>query len=214
MEFDYHPAVNEPIVEVIVGILLALSAGVRTTMPLLAVALLAYAHKVALPSNLDWIGSDASVILLGIACVTETIIHFIPALGTYLKAIATPLAFVAGTLLMAMPLSHHNPLYQWTLAAVVGGGSASLTNLGLAGARVASSPANVASLGSFGVAWNIGEMILSGLLALLGGICVVVGLVAGTLAVLVLFAIVIFALVRVVLRFRPGRRRVPVAATA
>ncbi len=147
---------NEPIAAVIIGLLLSLSAGVRITLPLLAVNLLATYQIITLPQDMDWLGSQPTLILLSVAAVAETVIHFIPAAGTTLKAAATPLAFVAGTLLMAVPLGGHNPLYQWTLAAFIGGSMATLMHLGVTGARAMSAPANVASLGLFGIVWNIG----------------------------------------------------------
>jgi len=178
--------VNEPIAAVIVGLLLSLSAGVRTTLPLLAVNLLAFYHEIALPQNMAWLGTQPTLIILSVACAAETIVHFIPAVGTYLRAMATPLAFIAGTLLMAVPLGDHNPLYQWTLAAVLGGGAATLTHLGVTGARAMTAPANVASLGVFGVIWNIGELLGSLLLAVLSGICVMLGWIFGVVILIVI----------------------------
>ena len=183
---------NEPIAAVIVGLLLSLSAGVRITLPLLAVNLLAYYHEITLPQNVAWLGTQPTLIILSVACAVETIVHFIPAAGTWLKAMATPLAFVAGTLLMAVPLGDKNPLYQWTLAAVVGGGTATLMHLGVTGARAMTAPANVASLGIFGVIWNIGEFLVSILLAALSGVCVLAGWVVGAV---ILFAIATFVLI-------------------
>ena len=55
---------------------------------------------------------------------------------------------------MAVPLGDKNPLYQWTLAAVMGGGVATLTHLGVTGARTLTAPANVATLGLFGIRGN------------------------------------------------------------
>ena len=130
-------------------------------LPLLGVNLLAFYHEIALPENMAWLGTEPTLIVLSVAFVAETVVHFVPAAGTYLKAMATPLAFVAGTLLMAVPLGDHNPLYQWTLAAAVGGGAATLTHLGVTGARAMTAPANVASLGLFGIFWNIGEFVVS-----------------------------------------------------
>jgi len=187
--------VNEPIAAVIVGLLLSISAGFRIMLPLLGVNLLAFYHEVTLPDNMAWLGTEPTLIVLAVACVAETIIHFIPAAGTYIKAMATPLAFVAGTLLMAVPLGDHNPLYQWVLAAAVGGGAATLTHLGVTGARAMSAPANVASLGVFGIFWNIGEIVVSMLLAAIGGICVFAGWIVG---VVVLFVLLMLGLVLVV----------------
>jgi hypothetical protein len=195
---------NEPIVAVIVGLLLALSAGVRVTLPLLAVSLLAHYHEITLPQNVSWLGSDPTLILLGVACAAETLIHFVPAVGTHLKALATPLSFVAGTLLMAVPLGDHNPMYQWTLAATMGGGVATLTNLGVTGARIASAPANVASVGVFGLIWNCGEIIVSLLLAALGGIFVYAGWIVGAFILVSILTLAIVAGIRGFARM--GRR--------
>jgi hypothetical protein len=188
--------VNEPIAAVIVGLLLSLSAGVRITLPLLGVNLLAYYHEIALPQNLAWLGTEPTLIILSVACAAETVIHFIPAAGTTIKALATPLAFAVGTLLMAVPLGDKNPLYQWTLAAFMGGGLATLTHLGVTGARVASAPVNIASLGLFGLVWNVGEFLLSILLAALSGLCLFAGWIIGAVVLLALAAFVLVVLVR------------------
>jgi hypothetical protein len=187
---------NEPIAAVIVGLLLSFSAGVRITLPLLAVNLLAFYHVIMLPENLAWLGSQPTLIVLAVACAAETVVHFIPVAGTWLKAMATPLAFAAGTLLMAVPLGDHNPLYQWTLAAVLGGGAATLTHLGVTGARTMTAPANVASLGIFGIIWNIGEFTVSLLLAALGGICVLAGWIVGVVILVALVTLALIALAK------------------
>jgi hypothetical protein len=204
-------SMNEPIAAVIVGLLLSLSAGVRVTLPLLAVNLLAFYHEITLPENMAWLGTEPTLIILSAACAAETIVHFIPAAGTWLKAMATPLAFVAGTLLMAVPLGDKNPLYQWTLAAAVGGGAATLTHLGVTGARAMTAPANVASLGIFGIVWNIGEFLLSILLAALSGICVLAGWTVGAGILFGIAALVLIGMVKAMARM--GRTEVGRAGT-
>jgi Domain of unknown function (DUF4126) len=201
--------VNEPIAAVIVGLLLSLSAGVRVTLPLLAVNLLAFYHEITLPENVAWLGTGPTLIILSVACVTETIIHFIPAAGTFLKAMATPLAFVAGTLLMAVPLGDKNPLFQWTLAAVIGGGAATLTHLGVTGARALTAPANVASGGLFGVGWNFAEIAGSLFFALVSGLCVMMGWVIGAVVLGVIAVALVYVAALGILRFR----RTPPVAT-
>ena len=186
---------NEPIAAVIVGLLLSFSAGVRITLPLLAVNLLAFYHEITLPDNMAWLGTQPTLIILSVACAAETLIHFVPAAGTWIKAMATPLAFVAGTLLMAVPLGDKNPIYQWTLSAVVGGGAATLTHLGVTGMRAMTAPANVASLGAFGILWNIGEILGSMLLAALSGVCVWLGWIFGAV---ILFVLAVFALIALI----------------
>jgi hypothetical protein len=197
--------VNEPIAAVIVGLLLSLSAGFRITLPLLAVNLLAFYHEITLPDNMAWLGTQPTLILLSVACGAETLVHFVPAAGTYIKALATPLAFVAGTLLMAVPLGDHNPLYQWTLAATVGGGAATLTHLGVTSARAMTAPANVATVGLFGIFWNIGEFVISLVLASLGGICVFAGWIVGALILVALFVVTLILMVKGINRWSRTR---------
>jgi hypothetical protein len=196
---------NEPIAACMIGLLLAVSAGVRVTLPLLAVNLMAYNHVIALPANLSWLGSQPTLILLCVAGVAETIVYFIPVAGTYLKAVATPLAFAGGTVLMAVPLHDHNPIYQWTLAAVLGGGAATITDLGLTGARAMTAPLNAASAGIFGILWNIGEFLLSLLLVVVGAICVFAGAVVALLALIAIAALFLFLVVKTYRHFRKPR---------
>jgi hypothetical protein len=193
---------NEPIAAVIVGLLLSLSAGVRITLPLLAVNLLAFYHEITLPQNVAWLGTQPTLIILSVACAAETVVHFIPAAGTFIKALATPLAFAAGTLLMAVPLGDKNPLYQWTLAAVIGGGAATLTHLGVTGARTMTGPVNVASLGTFGILWNIGEVLVSLLLAALGGLCIFAGWILGAIVLVAMAGLLIYIAIQGIVRFR------------
>jgi hypothetical protein len=181
---------NETIVMVLVGLLFSLSAGVRITLPLLALNVLAWQHVIAF--------------------VAETLIHFVPVVGTSVKAASTPLAFVAGTLLMAVPLDHQNPLIQWTLAGIVGGGLATFTHLGLTGARTVSAPANVASGGMLGVGWNIGEIGLALLLAGLGYLCLHVSWIVGVIVLAIVFAAMAFLTVLLVKAWRRLTRLRPV----
>jgi hypothetical protein len=178
--------VNELLAAILVGILLSISAGVRITIPLLALNILSHEHAIQLPANMAWMGTQTTLILLSAAFVVETAVHFIPAAGTALKAAATPLAFVAGTLLMAVPLGDKNPLFQWILAGSVGGGVATLTHLGFTGLRTATGPLNLASGGIFGLGWNLLELLGSLFFIVLSGICVMAGWLVGGLILLVL----------------------------
>jgi hypothetical protein len=205
IDFSNWHNLNEPIAAVIVGLLLSLSAGVRVTLPLLAVNLLAFYQVIALPKDMDWLGTQPTLILLAVATVAETVVHFIPAAGTALKAIATPLAFAAGTLLMAVPLGGHNPLYQWTLAAFIGGGAATLMHLGVTGARALTEPANISSFGLFGIVWNIGEFLFSIVLALLSALCVVAGWAVGVISLLAVITLILIVAVKGIARLtRPS----------
>jgi hypothetical protein len=193
---------NETIIMVLVGLLFSLSAGVRITLPLLALNLLSAHHVIALPSNLAWLGTMPTLILLGVAFVMETLVHFVPVVGTGVKAISTPLAFIAGTLLMAVPLDHQTPLVQWTLAGIVGGGLATFSHLGLTGARAVGAPANAASGGVLGAIWNVCEIGVALALSLLGYLCLHLSWYAGVVIVLCVVAIFGFGIMLLVKGWR------------
>jgi hypothetical protein len=201
---------NETIAMVLVGVLFSLSAGVRITLPLLALNELAAHQVIALPANLAWLGSTSTLILLGVAFIAETLVHFVPLVGTGVKAASTPLAFVAGTLLMAVPLDHQNPLVQWALAGVVGGGLATFTHLGLTGARTISAPANVATGGALGAFWNVGEIAVAAGLALLGYLCLHVSWIFGVVMLAVVLACMVGCAALVVQGLRRLTRLRPV----
>jgi uncharacterized membrane protein YciS (DUF1049 family) len=96
------------------------------------------------------------------------------------------------------------------MAAMVGGGAATLTNLGVTGARVATAPANVASVGVFGLIWNCGEMIVSFLLLVLGAICVYAGWAIAAFILVSLLTLAVVAAVRGLTRLT--RRSQPVTS--
>ncbi len=208
------PTYNEPLAAVIIGLLLSVAAGFRIMLPLLGVNLLAYNHIIALPDNLAWLGTLPTLVLLSVAAVTETVVHFVPAAGTGLKALATPLAFVAGTLLMAVPLGDKNALYQWTIAATIGGSLATLTHLGVTGARAMTAPVNVASLGIFGIVWNIAEFLISIILATLGAVVVFASWVFGGMALIAVVGILLFVGLQAFWRWNQSRATTPQRSAA
>jgi hypothetical protein len=198
---------NEIIAAVMVGLLLSLSAGIRLTVPLLAVSALAFKHIVILPHDVAWLGTERTFIILCVACAAETLVHFVPVIGTWIKAASTPLAFAAGTLLMAVPLGDRDPLLQWVLAGFLGGGMATLAHLGLTGVRAATGPANVASAGAFGAGWNILEPLVSLLFTVLGGVFLFVGTLAGLAVLIVLGGMLAVAAWRLWRRWREWTAR-------
>jgi len=66
-------------------------------------------------------------------------------------------------------------------------------------------PANVASLGLFGLVWNAGEMLVSIVLALLSGLCVVAGWAVGAVSLLAVITLVLIVLVKGFTRWSRSR---------
>lgn len=115
------------LIEFMLGISLSAAAGFRVFVPLLALSAAAVLGHVDLPANFDWIENPQALGLFAIACVLEIIGYSIPWADHLLDILATPAAIAAGTIVAASSTSNLNPLVQWTIALVVGGGTAGIT---------------------------------------------------------------------------------------
>jgi hypothetical protein len=114
------------LVSLLLGISLSAACGLRLFLPFLVVSATAIIGHLSLPSDISWLSSDQALIMLAIASVIEILAYYIPFIDNLLDPIALPLATMAGTLVTASTLPEMNSLVQWTLAAIVGGGSAGL----------------------------------------------------------------------------------------
>ncbi|MDZ8237388.1 MAG: DUF4126 domain-containing protein [Nostoc sp. ChiQUE01a] len=114
-------------IELLLGISLSAAAGFRVFVPLLALSVASVFGHLDLPTNFDWVETPQAVIVFAVACSLEIIGYYIPWLDHLLDIVATPAAFIAGTIVTASVAPEMNPLVQWTLALVAGGGTAGLT---------------------------------------------------------------------------------------
>lgn len=116
---------TETILSIFLGIGLASASGFRVFLPLFALSLASYFGIWELNENWLWIGSIPALITLGIATVSEIFGYYIPFIDNLLDTIATPLAAIAGTVVIASTLVDISPMMTWTLALIAGGGTAS-----------------------------------------------------------------------------------------
>jgi Domain of unknown function (DUF4126) len=116
---------TETILSIFLGIGLASASGFRVFLPLFALSLASYFGIWELNENWLWIGSIPALITLGFATVSEIFGYYIPFIDNLLDTIATPLAAIAGTVVMASTLVDISPIMTWTLALIAGGGTAS-----------------------------------------------------------------------------------------
>jgi hypothetical protein len=114
------------LVSLLLGISLSAACGLRLFLPFLVVSATAIIGHLSLPGDISWLSSDQALIMLAIASFIEILAYYIPFIDNLLDPIALPLATMAGTLVTASTLPEMNSLVQWTLAAIVGGGSAGL----------------------------------------------------------------------------------------
>lgn len=115
------------LLNLMLGISLSAASGFRVFVPLLVMSSAAVLGHLDLPSDFDWIETDQALIVFAAASLIEVVGYYIPYLDHVLDIVATPAAIIAGTLITASVTPDMNPLLQWTLAIVAGGGTAGLT---------------------------------------------------------------------------------------
>jgi hypothetical protein len=89
------------ILSIFLGIGLASATGFRVFLPMFALSLATHFHVFEINSTFAFISGLPAMITLGIATVIEICAYYIPFIDNLLDTIATPLAAVAGTLVMA-----------------------------------------------------------------------------------------------------------------
>ncbi|MGG6298326.1 DUF4126 domain-containing protein [Leptolyngbya sp. AN02str] len=124
----HHWLSLDTVIELMLGISLSAACGFRVFVPLLVMSVAAVLGHVPLPADFDWVNSSQALWLFAIASVVEVGGYYVPWVDHMLEIVALPLAIAAGTLVTAAVAPEQlNPLVQWTLALVVGGGAAGLT---------------------------------------------------------------------------------------
>ena len=126
--------------------------------------------------------------MLSVAALVEVLAYYIPVIDNLLDVVATPAAFVAGTILSAAVMTDAPPMVKWTAAVIAGGGVAGLTR-GLTGVLRAHSTVLTGGLGNSVIATaELGGAILISFLALAAP--------AAAIALVVLFLLVAIRLLR------------------
>lgn len=148
------------------GVGLAAATGFRVFLPMLVMSAAAYSGHLPLGDSFAWLGTAPALTMLGVAALTEILAYYIPGVDNLLDTLATPAAFVAGTLVSAAVLTDLSPMVKWTTAVIAGGGVAGLTQSATAVLR-AKSTVFTGGFGNAVVATaEIGGALLLSLLAL------------------------------------------------
>lgn len=141
----------EIIVGLCLGITLSAACGFRVFVPPLAMSLAAIYGHFPLSSGFAWVGTKEAAIALGLATILEVFAYYIPFIDNLLDTIQIPIAVAIGTVITAATLGHSDPVLQWTLAAIAGGGAAGLTG----------TLASLTRLASTGVTGGLGNFIIA-----------------------------------------------------
>ena len=107
------------------GVVLAAATGFRVFLPMLIVSGAAYTGHLSLDNSFAWLGTPFALTMLSAAALVEVLAYYVPGVDNLLDAVATPAAFVAGTIVSAAVMTHLPPMAKWMAAVIAGGGTAS-----------------------------------------------------------------------------------------
>ena len=173
---------------IVLGVALAAATGFRVFLPMLIVSGAAYTGHLHLDNSFAWLGTPSALIMLSVAAVAEVLAYYIPVVDNLLDMVATPAAFVAGTIVSAAVMIDAPPMVKWTAAVIAGGGVAGLTQ-GLTGILRAHSTVLTGGLGNSVVATaELGSAALISFLALAAP--------SAAIVLVVLFLLVAIRLIR------------------
>ncbi|MEM8674623.1 MAG: DUF4126 domain-containing protein [Cyanobacteria bacterium P01_G01_bin.67] len=141
----------EVIIALCLGITLSAACGFRVFIPPLVMSLAAMYGHFPLSSGFEWLGTSEAAIALGIATILEISAYYVPLVDNLLDTVQVPIAVGIGTVVTAATSGHTDPMVQWTLAAITGGGTAGIMGT-LAG---------LVRLASTGVTGGLGNFIIA-----------------------------------------------------
>jgi hypothetical protein len=114
----------EILLTILMGIGLSAASGFRIFIPFLMISIASLTGNLTLADSFSWIGTVPALITFSVATVFEIAGYYIPWVDNVLDTITSPMAVIAGTVLMASVVTEISPLFKWTLAIVAGGGIA------------------------------------------------------------------------------------------
>src|ERR1700728_5158305 len=112
---------------IVLGVALAAATGFRVFLPMLIVSGAAYTGHLHLDKSFAWLGTPSALIMLSVAAIAEVLAYYIPVVDNLLDTLATPAAFVAGTIVSTAVMIDAPPMVKWTAAVIAGGGIAGVT---------------------------------------------------------------------------------------
>lgn len=109
-----------------IGIALSAACGFRIFVPPLIMSIAATSGHLSLGPEFQWMGTYSALFAFAVATTVEVAAYFIPWIDNLLDAVSTPVAIAVGTFITGALLPNNDPLLQWTIAAIAGGGSAGI----------------------------------------------------------------------------------------
>ena len=170
------------------GIALSAACGFRVFIPPFAMSLAAVYGDFELSPQLAWLSTYPATIALGVATVVEVLAYYVPVVDNLLDTIEIPTAIAVGTILTGANLGDVDPVLQWSLAVIAGGGTAGIIEGGTALTRLAAT----------GFTGGIGNILLATMEALSAAVLSLLALTLPFLAVAIAIGLLIFAITKIV----------------
>lgn len=114
----------DTLLSICIGIGLSAACGFRVFVPPLMMSMAALFGHLTLSPNFEWMGSYPALVIFAVATCIEIAAYYIPFVDHLLDTIVTPMAIGAGTVVTASLIPDADPMLQWTVALIAGGGSA------------------------------------------------------------------------------------------
>ncbi len=114
----------ETLLGICLGVGLSAACGFRIFVPPLVMSIAAQSGHLQLSDDFTWMGTPEATVAFGVGAFLEVGAYYIPWVDELLDIIATPTAVIAGTIITGSFVSDMSPMLQWTIAVIVGGGSA------------------------------------------------------------------------------------------
>ena len=178
------------------GIALSAACGFRVFLPPFAMSLAANYGEFDLSPQFSWLATSPAMLALGVATILEILAYYIPVIDNLLDTIEIPTAIAIGTILTGANLGDIDPVLQWTLAAIAGGGTAGI----IEGATT------ITRLASTGLTGGMGNVLLATMEALSAAILSILALTLPVLAISLVMGLLVFAVTKIV-KFIPSLMR-------
>lgn len=114
----------ETLLSICIGIGLSAACGFRIFVPPLVMSVASLFGHLTLSPNFAWMGSYPALIAFAVATCIEIVAYYIPWVDNLLDTVATPVAIAAGTVVTASLIPDTDPMLQWSVALIAGGGAA------------------------------------------------------------------------------------------
>ena len=175
------------ILAALMGISLAAASGFRVFLPPFFLSLSIRADFVEVDlvgTSFEFFETTPAIIILGVASMAEFAAYYLPWVDNLLDSIASPAAIMAGIGMTAIVMEGSDPVVQWVIAIIAGGGASAT----IQGATV--STRGLSSTFTFGYANSLvatSENVASVALTI---VALLAPLVAGVFAIVIIFLMV------------------------